>query len=261
MGDRRRDRHVLLVIGCLSALASIPGYADTRCLADPHSATTAEYGYKVRGQRCEGELKNFVGLSDGISLIGYHEGPITIDLRSSKPLTIEAVGDSNDQVFLRALSVTSIARYQMDEEVVPLGRPVEWPVDVLQQAAKGAANHAIDVSTIALTACSRRCADIADTEYWPVRAVSPSPSDRGLALLVRSAIRAVNVTAVLTSTDGKAITVTPGHALNANLITAIRLPTDIRPGRYRLAITAVDYESRAPLPPFNATIIVPKEMR
>ncbi|MDR5806340.1 hypothetical protein [Caballeronia sp. LZ001] len=260
MGYLWRPRYGLLFIGWLYFVAPNSSNAEPRCLADPHSASDESYGYKMRGQRCEGELKNFVALTDGVSLVGYQQGAIAFDLRRNQTLTVEAVGDSHESAYLRAMSVTSRARYQMDEEVVPLQSPVVWPMDVLKQAVEHSANGALDVSTIALSACSHRCADIADTVYWPVRALATASGDRELALFVRSATRAVDVTATLTSLNGDKISAKASAAANANLISAIRLPASLKPGRYRLSITAFDDELHVAMPAFYGTIVVPKEV-
>ncbi|MGF6851544.1 hypothetical protein [Paraburkholderia sp. CI3] len=232
--------------------------AETRCLADTHAAVSGRGGYSIRGERCEGELKNFVGLTDGISLIGYHSGNLSIDVQSDTPLKIEAIGDASGPVYIRALSATSAGRYQMDEEVVPLGQPIDWPTGVLRNAVKQSSNRAVDLSTLAVAACSNRCADTADTTYWPVRSLSSNTDDHHVALFVRSGVPAENVVALMKSDDGTTVTLTADGGLNADIITELRLPQETKPGKYHLIVTAFESEIHRRLSPLLATIVVPK---
>lgn len=103
-------------------------------------------------------------------MIGYHRG--TIDFNSIRkstqlPLIVEAVG-ARDVIALRAMSVTSQARYQMDSVDFRPGEPFVWPIDLLRQASSLGATRAADVEAMGVLACTARCSDRPDTVYWPV---------------------------------------------------------------------------------------------
>ena len=145
------------------------------CLADVQAAAEGELGYRLRsGTRCEGALQRYISSASRIVLVGYHQG--TLDIRNAKltsvPMTVTADARPGP-IVLRAMSLTSQSRYQMDNVDVVPGRTFHWPVDLVRQAAAATRGPGANMSALGVIACSNRCVD------RPTRCIGrwPSPSN------------------------------------------------------------------------------------
>lgn len=248
--------------------AAIPARAQSSpCLADVHAAAEGELGYRLRlGSRCEGALQRYVSSASRIALVGYHQG--TLDIRNAKltsvPLTVTADARPGP-VVLRAMSLTSQSRYQMDNiDVVP-GRTFHWPIELVRQAAAATRGPGANLGALGVIACSNRCVDRPDTVYWPVAFTAEQASaDDGLSLKLRSGVRAENISVTLEPTaDASA-----AHswrvkdlALTPNGVATVALPAGQRAGLYRLTVDARDAETSEPVGALHATIYIPGPRR
>jgi hypothetical protein len=259
-----REWSILHVVCCaMSFSLQSPAHAQPEsCLADINAAASGDLGYKYRDSRCEGALKRFVGSSPSIDLIGYHYGTLRLPSGSASTVPIVAYGDGRGTVYLRALSLTSRSRYQMDHVNMKFGEPFPWPIDVLDKAAKQRGEAGVNASNIGLAVCSNRCADRPETIYWPVGTAPTSASGGVLSLVLHAGVRAVDVHVQLKGKDGKVETVDASKAvLTPDGVTQVALPDSLRSGSYELEVTAKDFVTRETLDALFATIYIPGKQK
>lgn len=263
----RRPAGIAPCTVALSLLAATPTSAQNApCLADVKSAAEGELGYRLRsGAHCEGALQRYVSSSSRIALVGYHQG--TLDFRSatltSVPLTV--ITDARPgPIVLRAMSLTSQSRYQMDNVDVVSGRTFHWPVDLLRQAAATRGSGA-SISALGVIACSNRCAHRPDTVYWPVAFTAEQrPADDGLSLKLRSGVRAESISVTLEPTADASASHSwrvKDLALTPNGVATVALPTGQRAGLYRLTVDARAEDTSEPVGALHATIYIPGPRR
>lgn len=255
----------LLPLFCCSLLCGFYSAAQAQpdsCLADVNAAASGDLGYRYRDSRCEGALKRFVASSPSIDLVGYHYGNLRLRANPVATVSIMAYGEGGGTVYLRALSLTSRSRYQMDHVNTKFGEHFLWPVDVLDKVIKQRGETGVDASNIGIVACSNRCADRPDTTYWPVGTEPPSVSGNAVSLVLRAGVRATDVRVQLKGKDGKTVTVDASKSvLTADSVTLIALPNDISGGKYELTVSAKDFVSREPLDALYTTVYVPGQQK
>lgn len=248
---------VIVWLGVLLGSPS-PALAQGACLADVTAAAAGDLGYRQRGSRCEGVLKLFVSNNEKIEILGYHYGKIEFP-PSGATLSIRVLGKQpTAPVVLRGIRLTSRSWYQMDSGKVQVGEIFPWPADVLARAFKAGGNAALGLQALALIACSNLCVDRPDTTYWPIELVEQHQRSASLTLLLRGTVRATGVVAEFTPTEGGTIPVPESNVvLTIDGVSAISLPSNMKPGTYKLTVTATEYGSGEPLEALHATIIVP----
>jgi len=239
-----------------------------RCLADVMAAASGDVGYRFRGTRCEGTLRRYVSTATDIKLVGYHVGRPTLRVPGDKAASLVILASTvSEPVSLRATSLTSQFRYQMDSSAVVVGRAFHWPLDVVEQAATaGPGGKGLDLSTLGVVACNNRCSDRPDTMYWPVAFTveAPSPTVRG-SLVLRSGIRAEKLRLEISPVDTAKGTPrkwqVPNVTLTPDGVSSIDLPQGVETGLYRLVVDARDTETSQALGSLHAIIFVPPSGR
>ena len=252
-----RTLHAIAIALSCVAMPAIGWGAD--CLADMRTAASGPLGYKSRSQRCEGLLQRFVSSSDSIDLIGYHAGNVEVRKLAKSSVTVTAIGaGGHEPVALRALSLTSRGRYQMDRENGHVGEPFDWSPEVAGQLIGSGPPATLDPAKVGLLACSLRCADQPETVYWPVAMGALPGGPLNLALLFRAGVKATRLSLQL-ERDGKT-TVVPagGLALLPDAVTTIALPASLPTGLYKIVLDGRNDGNGAPLAAFVGTIFVPK---
>ncbi|WP_144444265.1 hypothetical protein [Caballeronia arationis] len=206
-------------------------------------------------------LKQFVASYSNIELVGYQIGSMPAHLMPGVPITLVTLGKSTDgPVFLRAQSVTSHLRYQMDRANTKLGQEVAWQSDVLAQLSEAsAAQPALDLSKLAILACSNNCSGSPNTIYWPVL-FKGTRSDGGLMLALRAGVRADQVSIRFQTSALETVDATyPDVVLVPDGVTFVTLPRRLTAGRYQVVVTATDIAMQEQLKAFVANIVIPSE--
>lgn len=252
----------LVAVGSLGNLAAAQ---NARCLADVSSHAGDLLAYQPRETRCEGALPRYVASAADIRLVGYRANTYRLRIPGDPAVSLVALGSpAGGEVAVRALSLTSTYRYQMDHAAAKIGEVFVWPLDVASRAIQAGRGHGLDPATLGIVACDNRCSDRPDTTYWPI-AVSSSPAVQlsKLTLLLRSGVRAERMRIDLVPLDGTAgprPIAAPGEPLLPDVVRAIDLPLDLPSGRYRITVDARDRQMRA-LGSLRATIFVPGSSR
>lgn len=226
------------------------------CLTTPATPAPEGVTYAYRDHRCEGVLPRYVGHGDNIELIGFFSG--TFDARGPvAELYVAPTTAITAVLTVRALSLTSRLRYQMDARMGQDGK-FRWPLMVLERA-RNDKNIALDMNSLGIVACSNRCSPRPDTVYFPMSSTqNPAGSRVGLSVRLRADVPATAVRLTLRPmAGGQAIenqfnrmTLTPDE------LTEMTLPA-LQPGEYRLDVRAINSESRQPMSPLLARILVP----
>lgn len=259
---RRCVLHAAILSISTFMVSLVHSQQDAPCLADTSTAAVGDLGYRSRDGRCEGALQRFVSSQAAISLMGYHRGTIdfsAIRRNSTLPLMVVGAG-ANGAIALRALSITSQARYQMDTASVELGQPFEWPVELLRKASSLSAAKAADIDALGVIACSARCVDRPDTVYWPVSMATVAAGAQTLAIKLRAGVRSNSVIVSLRPISGSASAhrwPANGVSLTPDGVATIPLPPDLQAGIYELTVEARDAQTLEPLGALYATIVVP----
>jgi hypothetical protein len=142
-GDRRVApgflRYFLLAIGCLGLLATghhpKPGPGLATC--DPYLVPSPgnPLGYRLRGERCEGLYVLQVAGSGGLSVTGFTEVAVALDIPREEPLVLNWSSPEPLPARLRAVSLRRQLYYRMDATTLPTERTFRWPTDVLGSLA------------------------------------------------------------------------------------------------------------------------------
>ncbi len=231
-------------------------FAQSPCLAQPDSAPEGPLHYALRDGRCEGALSVYVGQRGAISLIGYGTGVLNAELPAA---TLYMLPDAPVPLTLRALSLTSRQRYQMDMLSTGPG-PMRWPLDLVRRARTDP-HLMLKPAGVGLLACSKRCASRPDTVYYPVALEGDGVTARlppSLRLRADGYADAVQVRLRPYGSGGAMLPAdTEGLELYPDDITSVPLPAGLTPGLYLLEVRATSLDSRQPLPPLLARIHVP----
>lgn len=236
---------------CVLNADASPGLS---CLAPVDSTQTGALRYAPRRDRCEGALPRYVGRGEGISLIGYGAGGIDAAMQSAA-LTVPH-GARHPALTLRALSLTSGKRYQMDMPLSDHER-YGWPLELVRRA-RSDQQLDLDPATIGVLACTNRCASRPDTVYFPVYVHHAGQAPRPLAVSLRAEDVAVGLRVrLLPFGAGRPIESVHGaRELYPDDLTRIPLP-QVAPGQYRLEVRATSLDTRQPMPSLLVRIYVP----
>jgi len=211
--------------------------------------------YAERENRCEGVLPRYVGYGDNIELIGFFLGKFN-DSMPVAELSVGSPAGQNEALTIRALSLTSRLRYQMDALVDANGK-FRWPLALL---GKARSDIGIDTKAMGIVACTNRCANRPDTVYFPLSSAAMDDSARPpltVRLRADTSARAVRFT-LRSVVGGPVIESQLGRqTLNPDELTEITLPSSLASGEYRLDVRATNSESRQPMSPLIARIVVP----
>lgn len=228
--------------------------ASPLCLAAVDGTQPGTLRYAPRRDRCEGALPLYVGRGEGISLIGYGAGSIDADLQSAV-LTVPH-GPAQPALTLRALSLTSRKRYQMDMPLTDQER-YGWPLELVRRARS---DQQLDLNpaTIGVLACTNRCISRPDTVYFPVYLHHAGQASQPLAIRLRAEDVAVGLRMRLLPLDaGRPIeTDLGGLELYPDDLTTIALPR-LASGQYRLEVRATSLDTRQAMPSLLVRIHVP----
>lgn len=259
-----RFRHHLKVAICLASLSSAVAPLGTAiaqaspCIAPPTAAMSGRFGYATRGARCEGLLKRYFGRGDDIEIVGYTSGTYRLTAPEVE-LAVQFSSARPDTLTIRAMSVTSLSRYQMDASVKE-GQVIRWPLELLFEA-KADQQIQLDLSTLAIVGCTNKCAIRSDTVYFPVAmhsGVGPVPGT--LALKLRADVNAIDIRASLTgSASARPVDLVPDiAALGPDSLTTFILPSNIVPGEYRLEVRARNSSKARWMSTLVARVVVPE---
>lgn len=218
---------------------------------------SGRYGYAARGARCEGLLKRYFGRGDDIEIVGYTAGAYSLTAPAVE-FSVQQSSAKFDTLTIRAMSVTSLSRYQMDAAVKE-GQTFRWPLELLLDA-KADQKIQLDLSTLAIVGCSNHCAIKNDTVYFPVAVHSGVGIVRGpLALKLRADVTAIDIRASLTgNTSTRPIALAPDFAaLSPDSLTTFTLPAEIVAGEYRLEVRARNSSVARWMSTLVARIVVP----
>lgn len=195
----------VIVAGALSYSALTPGPAAAQAApCDPSLAPTASdpWGYRVRGDRCEGIYAQPVA---GTPLIvaSFTERFDPFDADATSSLTLYWPANGSGEVRLRAIALRRRFYYRMDAVQPAAGGSWEWPADLLA---------ALDLTRpeLGVAAWTRKTAGAAERDvYLPLRigARTEDESD-GYALVVMPQVELseVYVSVSLMDSDGRAVT-------------------------------------------------------
>lgn len=226
------------------------------CMASESAAIAGPFGYSSRGARCEGLLKRYFGRGDDIELVGYTSGAYDMSAPELE-MSVLSKAVRADALTIRAMSLTSLVRYQMDTTVKG-NQAFRWPLELLLRA-KADRKVQLDLATLAIVGCTNRCSRRNETQYLPVAVRSTrGPAARPLVLTVRADADATDVRATLSPTGGQPIALVPDPpALSPDALTKFVLPADITPGEYRLEVRARDSRGTRWMSSLLAQIVVP----
>ncbi len=166
MPGRNQIRFFAGRYSCLLGLAvlTLPVLSGQSAGCDPHLLQPPgnPYGYRLRGDRCEGIYVQEVSGAP-LSIVSWTSSFEDYDVGSHQPLMIEWDSPANGSVRLRALGLRRRLYYRMDA-VRPAGkRSYAWPSDLL--AAIG-----ISKSELGIVCSTRTLVDRAEREvYLPLR--------------------------------------------------------------------------------------------
>src|SRR5262249_39539500 len=120
----------ILVVLLLFWPVQRPTAQDNPCDSHLVQATNSPYGYRLRGDHCEGLYAQEVAGAP-LTIASWTDAFEDYDLKSRDPLTItwEAPEDAN--VHLRAQSVRRRLYFRMDANRSPKSRSFSWTPDVL----------------------------------------------------------------------------------------------------------------------------------
>jgi hypothetical protein len=128
-------RGVLLVAIC-SALGGCAARGEGQsCDARLVRSTADPYGYRQRGDRCEGIYVQEVGGAP-LAIVSWTESFATYDLAPRQPLLLEwESAGGRAAIRLRAQSLRHRLYYQMDAVRPPGSKSYQWPLDLLAAVA------------------------------------------------------------------------------------------------------------------------------
>ena len=208
------------------------------CIAPTSAALAGPFGYAKRSGRCEGLLRRYFGRGDDIELVGYTSGSYDMSEPALRMSVLSAAA-KRDAVTIRALSLTSLVRYQMDA-TIEQGRDFQWPLDLVLRA-QADRQLQFDPSTLAIVGCTNRCARQSETLYFPVAVQTAGrKTAKPLLMKVRADANATDVRAAVSLVGGgERINLVPKpSALSPDALTTFALPDDIGPGEYRFEVKA-----------------------
>lgn len=225
---------------CCIGWAGVALAQRAQCLASVASGAPEPLAYRDRSERCEGALPRFVSNAKEIRLVGYIAGEAPRLGVSPAGISLTIVGSPPETVALRALSLTSTYRYQMDTVTLKVGSVFVWPMDLVTQASR---SGGMDPRTLGVVACSNKCEDRPDTKYWPV-AFSPtsSPGFSRVAVQLRAGVRAQHTRLKLAPVSGDTLSAqeVAGPTLLPDSVATIELPRGLATGTYRFTVEARD---------------------
>lgn len=248
-----------------SAVADLSAAQSPACLVEAPSQAADPLAYQPRDSRCEGALPRYVASATDVRLVGYRANALRMKIPGDPAISLVALGKPpGREVAVRALSLTSTYRYQMDYAAARIGEVFLWPLDVASRVMRSGSGKGLDPATLGVLACDNRCLDGLDTTYWPVAAAPSASVDVSrLTLLLRSGVRAERVRITVQPLDGRAVPRPVGtsqEVLLPDVVRAIDLPPDLPSGLYRLTVDARDGRLRA-LGSLRTTIFVPATIR
>jgi hypothetical protein len=135
VGERGRFRAWLQragIIGLTLAIVilGLPRPGATQAVSCDLIPTAGPYGYRLRGDRCEGLYEKQVG-GTPLSIVSLTEFFEDRSTTSGTPLLVEWVPPSNSDFRLRAEGIRRKLYYRMESRRPADSRSYEWPSDVL----------------------------------------------------------------------------------------------------------------------------------
>lgn len=121
---------ILLVTSPVSVAASPDNGLAHHCDAQLDASVDHPFGYRIRGDRCEGIYVRNVA-SATLRVVSLTERFEDYDLQSSKQLLVEWTTSGDSPVRLRAQGLRRRLYYRMDTVRSPQSRSFDWSLDVL----------------------------------------------------------------------------------------------------------------------------------
>jgi len=116
------------------------------CDAGLETSQNYSFGYRSRGDRCEGIYIQKVG-SATLSVVSFISSFQDYDLKSSDDLHVKWLTPDTEKVYLRAMSVKRQLYYRMDTHLPPGSTAYDWTTNVLY----GLEIHRVDIGVVAWT--------------------------------------------------------------------------------------------------------------
>lgn len=231
---------VLLVAACSALGAPAARGQSQPCDARLVRATANPYGYRLRGDRCEGIYVQEVAGAP-LAIVSWTESFAAYDLSSKQPLLLEwESAGGHDAIRLRAQSLRHRLYYQMDADRPAGSKSYQWPLDLLAAVA-------IPKEELGVVGMTRATVGQAERDlYLPLRISQGGKSAPrgGYHLVVLPGVELKEVFITLAAVKGNRETILKnGEPLGFGYYPAER-PIDVpvgaprEPGIYRLEIGA-----------------------
>ena len=240
--DRQNHLHLRQTFHALALLlsASVAAFGESPCDPALLQPTGNPYGYRLRGDRCEGVYVQEVGGSP-LAVVSWTRAFPEYDLSSGRPIQIQwDIFGNAGPARLRVQSLRRRMYYRMDSIRPANSKSFTWPTDIL--SALGIARSEAGMAGIAQASIGGVLRDV----YLPLRAgqgtAPPSSDAYSLTLLPSVELKEVYLT--LSGPGGKkSPKIKDGDALGYGYYPAERplevsLPGVRSPGFYHLEVGA-----------------------